>query len=139
MRNLYDVQRSLLAHFLAEWEDRTVIEYPGIEFNPDAVDEWVQVIFAAQKPRPQRRGGHIARLRILAHIYHKFGINTHRIAELGSKVMEIFHQRDITLVGVGVVVRCSESEYMYHGQANFRKKEFEGFETASVVTEAQVE
>jgi hypothetical protein len=60
------------------------------------------------------------------------------VGKLGDRARNIFHQKDITLSDLGVLIRCREAQYVYHGEENKRRVEFDNFETATVKTEAMV-
>lgn len=141
MRDWKNIVASINSYFKTEWKSETVIEYPGVDFDPSTSDmlEWVQPAIQQENSMPQRRGGNLEKIVIVIWIYHKFGENYLRCAELGNLAREIFNQQDIDLLIVGKTIRCRESEYFYYGSESNQRGELEGMETAAVRTIAMVE
>lgn len=140
MRSIEDISTSICSFFVGLWVDETPISYPGLDFDPkdSETGEWVKLIITEGDSPPQRRTQNFIDMVILVQIYHKFGDNVFRVGNIADKARNIFHQRDITLADLGVLIRCRESKYVYHGEENKRRVEFDNFETATVRTEATV-
>jgi len=106
------IQQAVMNEIADNWAT-TAVDYPGVGFDVNAQDEWIQPTVIRNAPHPSRKARDDTRIHLDINVFVRQGTNSnaHRVQELADGVAVLFDQVEVDLLDSSATIRFGEVEF----------------------------